>query len=130
MHAEQERVGRRGHAPDFVRGVLAEQVRHVTHFVDAHVAIPQIRFRVRRATQRVSEVVGAAAANAPEVLVAVLERAVLVEGAEVPFADQRGLVTGRAQLCRQRGLAGVEPDIVCAQAALPGRSATGSGIGP
>src|SRR5262249_2632389 len=88
VQAEQERIARCRHARDLACGVLAEEVGHVADFIHVHVAVPQVGLAVSREGQWVPEVIGAAPANAPEMLVAVLQRAVFVDGTEVPLADE------------------------------------------
>ena len=93
---------------DRVDGPVAEQVGHIAGLPDGDIAVPQVGFVAGVAVRVVVERTGA---EAPEVLVAALQRSERRQHAQVPFADQRRGITGVAQQRRQGGMFGRQSDI-------------------
>ena len=112
MKAQQERLLRFRKTVDGLHCPVAEQIGHVAVALDRHLLLMQL-VRVRPAAGCIGtmiEVIGRAAENAEEGVVAALERAVVRQIAEMPFADQARAV---ACLLEQRGEGGMtwrQPD--------------------
>ncbi len=99
VDAEQERPPVHGEAVDQADGVLADQVGEIARLGRAAVVVPEVGRLLG-----VLEVVEAAAVEAPEVIIAALQRPELRRRAQVPLADQPRLVAG---LLEQRGQGGM-----------------------
>jgi hypothetical protein len=90
-----------------LRGAIAEQVGQVGIRRDAPVVFPQIGKRVFAGIGRdVREVIERAAQAAEELVEAVPVRSVFGPPTEVPLADQRRFIPGRAKAGRDRRLRG------------------------
>ena len=103
VQAHQERLPRPRVAVDRLDRAVAEQVRHVAVAVDRHFLFVELvgLGAAARVIGPVIEVVGGAAEDAEEVVVAALDRAEIRQEAEMPLADQRRAVAGGAQQRRQ-----------------------------
>jgi hypothetical protein len=92
---------------------VAKQIGHVTVPLDRHLLLMQL-VRLRPAAQRIGsviEVVGRAAEDAEEAVVAALERAVVRQIAEVPFADEARAVARLLEQRRKGRMARRQPDV-------------------
>jgi len=101
-----------GVAFDRLHPPVAEQVGHVAVPLDRHLLLVQL-VRLRPAALRVAaviEVVGGAAEDAEEAVVAALERAVVRQIAEMPFAHQARAVARLLEQRRQGRMARRQPD--------------------
>ena len=99
MQAHQKRLLRLGIAFDGLHRPIAEQVRHVAMPLDRHLLLvelarePGYRELVRPGRVRTMiEIVGTAAEDPEEVVVAALQWTEIRQVAEMPFADQRGAI--------------------------------------
>ena len=113
MQAQEEGLSGRRVVGDHLDRAVAEQVGEVAVLMDQCVLIPEVVGRSIGCAGLVGEVVELAAAEAVEVVVSALERAVVRQPAQVPFADQRGAVAGFFEQRRQRGMFGRQADVAC-----------------
>ena len=102
MQAHHEGRARTRVGFEGLHGAIAEQVGQVAVPLDGHFLLVQlVGFgAVAPGIGAVVEIVGGAAKDSKEVVIAALERAEIREEAEVPFADQRGAI---ACLVQERG---------------------------
>jgi hypothetical protein len=114
MQAHQERLLRSGVALNGLHRPIAEQVRHVAVPLDRHLLFVKLA-RLRAGAQRIRtmiEIVGSAAEDAEEVIVAALQWTEIRKVTEMPFADQRGAVARLLQQRRQRRMVRGQADIL------------------
>jgi hypothetical protein len=89
MQAQQKRLLRLGETFDGLHRPIAEQVRHVAVPLDRHLLLVELA-RLRAGAQRVRtmiEIVGSAAEDPEELVVAALQWTEIRQKAEMPFAD-------------------------------------------
>src|SRR5687768_2156989 len=98
VQAEEEGRLLRGERLDRRDGAIAEEIGHIAHLLGPRVAVPQ----VMSSGGIVVEIIDAAAAKPPEMIIAALQRIIFGELAEVPFADERRLIAELAKERRQR----------------------------
>ena len=104
----QGKVERGGVPPtDIPNGALRQQVGHVAGLVHRDVSLVEVEFAGGFA---MGEVIDRAAQNAVELVEAVPDGAVLGEKAEVPLADQRGLVPSQLKAGCHGGVLGWQAD--------------------
>ena len=72
--------------------LIPQQFGQISGLMNGHVAIPEIIGRGVCRSGLVREVIERASAKTPEVIVAALERAVVGQPAQMPLADEHGLV--------------------------------------
>src|SRR4029450_6077601 len=101
-----ERLLRSCIALDRLHRALAEEVGHIANAIDRHLLLVERHWRLAA----VIKIVGIAAENSEEVVVAALERTEVGQIAEVPFADQRGAVARFLENRRQRRVARRQAD--------------------
>mmetsp|Transcript_67487 Transcript_67487/g.186944 ORF Transcript_67487/g.186944 Transcript_67487/m.186944 type:complete len:527 (-) Transcript_67487:101-1681(-) len=111
VQAQQEGLGRTLAAQEGL-AVVGDQVGVVAHLVDPHLALEQVRGQVGADAGLVGEIVHRAAGVAKELVVAALQRTELGQGAEVPFAEQRGAVAAGLQQRGQGGVLGWQAELV------------------
>src|SRR5262249_51871256 len=114
MQAHEERLPGARVALDHLHGAIAEQVGHVAVALDRHLLLVELAGRraLPGVIGAVIEIVGGAAEDSEEVVVAALERAEVRQIAEVPLADQRSAVARRLEERRQRGMARRQADVL------------------
>jgi hypothetical protein len=89
MQAQQKRLLRLGETFDGLHRPIAEQVRHVAVPLDRHLLLVELA-RLRAGAQRVRtmiEIVGSAAEDPEELVVAALQWTEIRQKTEMPFAD-------------------------------------------
>jgi hypothetical protein len=114
MQAHHEGGARTRVEFDGLHSAIAEQVGHVAVPLDGHFLLMQLvgLGAVASGIGPVVEIVGGAAQDSEEAVVAALERAEIRQEAEMPFADQRGAVACLAKQRRQRGMIGRQADVL------------------
>jgi hypothetical protein len=111
MQADQEGLPGSNIGFDQIHGAGAQQVGQVAGSADFDVVLPQIIGVGHRRTGFVREVIDRTAAETIEIVVSALQRTEIGQPPQMPFADQRGLVTGLLQERRQGRMARRQTDL-------------------
>ena len=96
MQAEEERLPRPRVGIDGIDRAVAEQIGHIAMPLDRNLLLMQLKrlIAAARMVETMIEIIGGAAENPEEMVIAALERAEFRQEAEMPLADQRRRVAG------------------------------------